>query len=478
MFSSVMANRKTAVQAGHALSKDWFAGVFSLVWLLMNWGKAKVIVTAPTGRQVKDIIFKEIATQYDRLRANFPEFRKDWLTSTHLEFSPQCFITGFTTKETNEMIGKFHGLHSPNMLIILSEAQAIPPDVYTQIRGLMTSPNSRLLELGNPIVPFGPFYDHCISPRSGYNVIQLDVFQCPNIIAGREVIPGMVSKEWLQEFQEECGVDYENDPDYQSRALAMFPEQSAMAWIPLSKIKECVQKFRVIKSGAQDKLRVGGLDPAGEGNDETVHCVLEGPAMLKQDCFRKVLTPETVGWARGLIEEWKLESLAIDEGYNPGILHWLNFERMPVSGVNFGGESPDGKYSNFGTYIWGLLREAIMTVGIGLINDPILVSQLSARKIERQPNGKLRLESKKKSGRQSPDRGDALALAWWMRLMMLTGGDIKSVESSSASLNSEIERHETTHAHRISSGNQKQEEQEEDVGVFGGSSMDAADIFE
>lgn len=474
MFHSVQTNRKTAVQAGHAMSKDWTAGVLVITWLLLHWGRAKVIVTAPTNRQVKDVIFKEITTQYDRLRTNFPEFRKDWITATHLEFSPQCFATGFTTRDTKDMVGKFQGFHSPNMLIILSEAQAIDPGIFKQLRGLMTSENSRLIELGNPIVPFGDFYEHCTNPALGYHVVHLPVSRSPNIIAGKEVIPGMASRGWLVEFQNDLGPGYAEDPDYQTRVLAEFPQQSSLAWIPLMKIKACVNK----KFKDSDKLKVGGLDPAGEGDDESVHCVLEGPRMMKQDCFRKVLTPETVGWARGLIEDEKLAAFGIDEGYNPGIRDWLNFERMPVVGINFGStENVPEKYANMGTYIWGLLREAFMTEQIGIINDPVLVSQLAARRVEKQPNGKLKLESKKSSGRKSPDRADALAIAWYVRLMHLTGGDIGSMANASAGLLAEIGRHETS-SRDAGRGLKKpaQVEELEEVGLAEGGTLDADEI--
>lgn len=456
------------------MSKDWTAGVLVVTWLLLNWGRAKVIVTAPTDRQVKEIIFKEIATEYDRLRASFPAFRKDWLTTQQLQFTDQCFAIGFTTRETEDRIGKFQGFHSPNMLIILSEAQDIDPSIFKQLRGLMTSDNSRLLELGNPMVPFGDFYDHCTDPSLGYNVIHLPVSLSPNIVAGREVIPGMASNVWLEEFERDLGPDFLDDPEYQARALALFPEQSALAWIPLAKIRACVQKYRSLRANLPDKMRVGGLDPAGEGNDETVHCVLEGNCMLKQDAFRKVLTPETVGWAKGLIEDEQLEALAIDEGYNPGILHWLDFQRLPVTGVNFGGESPDDKFSNFGTYIWSLIRQAIMNEEIGLINDPILVQQLASRRVERLPNGKLKLESKKKT-RKSPDRADALALAWYIRLMMLTGGDISALPSVSASLNKELEKHESIHIEKV--GHAKREDNfVDDVGVCGDMALESNEL--
>ena len=424
MITSVFSHRKTAVKAGHAMSKDWTSGLLVVMWLLYYYPRAKVVVTAPTGRQVKDIIFKEIATQYERLRLRFPEFKKDWLTTQSLTFGSECFATGFTTKETNEMVGKFQGFHSPNMLVIISEAEAVEHETFTQVRALMTSDNSRLLELANPLIPFGDFHEHCNTERLGYNIIHLPVQKSPNIIAGKEVIPGMCSTVWLDELKNDLGPEFADDPEYQARALAEFPQQSSHAWIPLAKIKAAVNK----RFPQDDKRLFGGLDTAREGNDETVHCVLEGPRILKLDCFRKVLTPETVGWARGLIEDCQLEGLGIDEGYNPGILDWLSFERMPVLGVNFGGESPNEKLANFGTYIWWLLRLAFMEERIGIPNDPVLIQQLARRKVEPQPNGKTKLESKAKSGAASPDRADALAIAWYVRIMTVgnlddVGGD-------------------------------------------------------
>ena len=114
--------------------------------------------------------------------------------------------------------------------------------------------------------------------------------------------------------------------------------------------------------------------------------------MMSMDAFKKVLTPETVGWARKLIEDSGIEAVAIDEGYNPGIVDWLSFEHMPVSGVNFGGASPNEKLEDMGTYIWWLLRQSIMKEEIGLMNDPILIYQLQSRKIQPLPSGKTKLE--------------------------------------------------------------------------------------
>jgi hypothetical protein len=482
MILSVFKHRKTAVQAGHAMSKDWTAGVLAIEWMLLHFGRAKVICTGPGMQQVKEVMFTEIEGQYERLRARFPEFKKDWFSSKKLDFGPQCFATGLTPKDVKGMVGRFQGFHSPNMLVIITEAQAVDPSVFKQLRGLMTSPNCRVLELGNPLVNFGDFYEHCTNTAFGYNVIHLPVSLSPNIVAGREVIPGMCSPVYVEEFEKELralGIEPEDDPEYQGRVLANFPQDSIHTWIPLAKIKAAVSNYRRLKSAADDQVRVAGLDVAGEGDDETVFCVLEGPCMLEQHPFRKMLTPETIGWAKSLIEEDKVEAMAIDYGFDPGVTNMLEFDKMPVTKVLFGETSPSEKYGNFGTYMWALVREAIMKEEIGLINDPILIYQLSSRRVERMPNGKVRLESKKKSSRSSPDRADALVLAWYQR-MILMGGNLDvgdPGENESAKMESEIMQGTGRAKNRRGSDADDDEIMEVgDIGDIGTSESDASEF--
>ena len=425
-------------------------------------------------------MFEEITKQYEKLRKFYPEFRRDWLTSTKLDFGTGCFALGFTTKDIGGMVGKFQGFKSPNMLIVISEAQAVEASVYKQIRGLMTSANSRILEIGNPLVEFGDFYEHCTNPRHGYKVMHLSCFDSPNVKAQREMIPGMVTHEYVENMKEELGAGYEDDPEWQSRVLGHFPQQSTRAWIPLSKIKSAVN--RVFPE--DDHLKVGGLDTAREGDDETVHCVLEGRTMIKQDCFKKVLTPQTVGWMRSLIESENLEVVAIDLGYNPGIYDDLNEMRMPVIGVNFGGESPHKKLENMGTYMWWLLREAFMHDQIGIVDDPVLVSQLSSRRVEMTPKGKTKLESKAKIKRtftRSPDRADALAMAWYARMMLMggledvgsqnIGNESSLLDSAIQSVAGDISKKITNRIHR--DGASALSKEDDDIGLSSTGALDS-----
>lgn len=411
ILRAAFTHRRTAVQSGHALSKDWTAALTALLWLLVYWPAAQVILTGPTQKQVRKICFKELAHHYARLRARVPEFPMTALTTDELRFSSDCRALGVVTRDTGELVGRFSGFHSPHQLVIVTEAEGVPATTFQQIKGLLTGTHAHLLEIGNPVVPYGDFHQHCTNPRFAYQVIHLSCFSSPNVVAGREVIPGMVTQDFIDEMQRDGGPDYLQDPAYQARVLGEFPQESTRAWIPLAAIRRAVGRT----FADDDRIRVAGLDVAGPGKDETVFCVLTGRTMTAQEPFRQMLTPQTVGRAHQWIEEAGVQCLAADVGYDPGTSNFLEYEALPVIKVNFGAKSPDPKYVNMGTYIWARLREAFLRDEIGIVDDPVLVAQLAARRIEPTPKGQRRLESKRTSGQSSPDRADALALAWWAR---------------------------------------------------------------
>lgn len=431
----MFSNRRTAVHAGHSLSKDWSAGIVALQWLHQFGPEARVIITGPTFRQVKEITFQEIEKHYLQLMRLFPkQYRSDWLKTTHLEFGPGWEIIGFTTNSTADVRGKSSGFHSPNMLVIITEAEGISHEIFAEMNTLMTSSNSRLLEIGNPLLEYGDFYEHCTNPRFGYNVIHLSCLDSPNVVEKKEIVPGLVTSEYVEQTRMDCGPDYKDDPYWQAHILGVFPQQSRNAWILLSKIKEAVGR----QFPEDHHPVVAGVDTARQGNDETVFCIFKGRRMIRQECFRKMLGPGTVGWAREIFETEKVEMFGIDIGFNPSILDWINEERIPTCAVNFGAESPDERFENLATYIWHLAREAFMNGDISIIDDPILVSQLSSRRVEMTARGKRRLESKKVSGMKSPDRADALVIAWYMRMMAM--GSYDSVSGGAETDAEKLER--------------------------------------
>ena len=468
MIRSVFEHMRTAVQSGHSMSKDWTAGIIVLQWLFKHGPEAKVICTAPTLKQVKEIMFGEIAKQFRSFQENSPwPVPHEALKTLKLEFGPDWYAIGITTKESGESFGKFMGFKSKNMLIVVSEAQNVADNIYDQMEGMLTSENSRVLELGNPIAPIGRFWEHCTQARFGYNVIKLSCFDSPNVKEGREVIPGVVSRKWVEEKRLIWGEDH---PYWTGRVLGEFPQSGADCIIPIEWIMRVVRKkgkddddsdeqkwLSAYMAGEImpdfDRTKVGGLDISKGGADETAHVVLTGPALTRLDAFHDVDINETVGWARGLAREERLVALAIDEGGLAGVSGFMEEEPIPgleIVRIMFGWAVEDSiDFANLAAKMWWALRDAFQNYkksGISIPDDPVLIGQLAARKFEMTSKGmkRIKLESKKSAksrGEESPDRADALAMAWYARLRILFGTEpAPAFESESHRFEKEVSK--------------------------------------
>jgi hypothetical protein len=81
--------------------------------------------------------------------------------------------------------------------------------------------------------------------------------------------------------------------------------------------------------------------------------------------------------------------------------------------INFGADSPDSKYRNMRAYMWGRMKEWLLTGGID--DNPRLESDLTGPGYTIDTQTRILLESKadmKERGVDSPDDGDALALTF------------------------------------------------------------------
>jgi hypothetical protein len=112
------------------------------------------------------------------------------------------------------------------------------------------------------------------------------------------------------------------------------------------------------------------------------------------------------------LSEVNVDSVGI--GYNFG-LH-LEDEGFPVKLVNVG-ESPTetDRFANLKAQAYWGLRERFEAGEISGLTDEATISQLAAIRYEPTPRGQIRIESKeelRKRGVKSPDRAEALMLAY------------------------------------------------------------------
>lgn len=409
VFKDIVEADRVSVKSGQGVGKTGVESIL-VVWFLSLFPNAKVVCTAPTARQLNDVLWAEISKWLSRSPVLSQVLR--W-TKTYVYMVGQeerWFATARTATKPENM----QGFHEDNMLFIVDEASGISEPIMEAILGTLTGANNKLVLMGNPTKTSGTFYDSHTKARKHYRCHTVNSENSPR-----------TSKENIQQLAEKYG---KNSNVYRVRVLGEFPEQEDDVFIPLSLIEKSVntelEEQKVFKI-------VFGVDVARYGDDETV---------IAQNVNNKITLPivrhgqslmQTVGdivtlYKRAITEhaDYKgpITVFIDDTGLGGGVTDRLeevkreqSLTRLDIVPVNFGSKPPEDKnYADITTYMWGTVRDMMQSGELVIENDNDLVAQLSIRKYSLTSSGKLTLESKKdmkKRGVASPDRADAVALA-------------------------------------------------------------------
>ena len=219
-----------AVRSCNGSGKSHAAAIATLWWLMAHQD-ATVITTAPSERQVRQILWREIRSLYLRNK----ETIQGKITQTRLDISPRRFAIGFTAKSD----AQFQGFHSPNLLAIVDEASGVKEKIYDAVLSCLTSSNSKLLLIGNPASLAGTFYDAFHEKRNLWHNIHISALETPafqqnstdhEFLANAAWHPlratddeplGIATPGWAENIANHHG---EKSDTYKIRVLGQFPE--------------------------------------------------------------------------------------------------------------------------------------------------------------------------------------------------------------------------------------------------------------
>ena len=430
IVESVRDNAQTAVHSCHQVGKSFVAAVAASWWIDVHApGEAFVVTTAPTDKQVKAILWREINRLHTKIglpgRTNLGE----WYIGKEL--------VAFGRKPADHDPAAFSGIHARYMLVILDEACGIPKELWDAASTLGANVGAHVLAIGNPDNSTGEFADNC-KPNSGWNTIGIGYADTPNF-TGEDVPTDLremlISREWVAGRELKWG---RTSALFMSKCLGQFPI-GASPWIvvPLPWVERC-RFLDMLGEGVVE----AGID-VGAGSDRTVMWTRQGPRLGEQFAFVSPDPMESVGALVVKINELGVRRVKIDPigvGWAlAGRLRELSRVHNPQSpeachdaeiiGINFAESPTPGKehlYLNKRAEVWwevGRERSRLGTWSLDGIDDDTLQELTTPTHEILDSKGKIKIQPKleviKTLGR-SPDSADALLLAFYDATMVAT----------------------------------------------------------
>lgn len=399
---ALAAGRNVAVRSGHGVGKTAFAA-WSVLWYLATRPFALIPCTAPTQHQLSDLLWAEIARWLNRsaLREEI-----EW-TATRVAMRGHA-STWFAVARASNKPENLAGFHAQHLLYVVDEASGVPDELMAVVDGALTNEGARLVMVGNPTRATGYFADRFARDDPRWYTATISSEESPR-----------VSREWIEQMRADWGRDSDT---YRVRVLGLPPRGEATGFIPAPLVEAAMDRYDT--TPADGPLEIG-VDVARYGDDKSAVCARRGYKVVYLEARQGLSNPEVAAWVaqvvQDLAEPGERPIVRVDDdGVGGGVTDLLrlmvsegtaNLTPMPAT---FGGKG-DRWYATNAGVMWGHLRKLMQDGLLALPRDQELLVQLTNRTFSVNLKGKIVLEKKehmKERGLRSPDKADALALAF------------------------------------------------------------------
>lgn len=266
------------VESGTGTGKTYWAARIVYWWLDTRGGT--ILTTSPTKEQLENVLWSEIAGAFNRFqrlrpRAEFYKLRvfpdgklrdKNLLMDDeYLKKNKITKMVGLTAqiRAGAESAVAIQGYHDDPMLIVVDEGAGIHPAVMTAIKNTSSDPKRNIiLMLGNPDNMTDQLHQFCELDNVVH--VRVSALDGPNVVLGRKVIPGAVTRESIKIRLSEYG---EDSPLYKSRVLGRSPEQAADSLFSYDWIKRFLDPdFE--PADVENSYNAAGIDAANSVNGD------------------------------------------------------------------------------------------------------------------------------------------------------------------------------------------------------------------
>lgn len=445
IINAVRDHTRVAVCSGHKVSKSHSAAGIAL-WFYCSFSDARVVMTSTTSRQVDQILWRELRMIRARsgrcvdckredpegLRVPRPcphsaliDGEQGDLARTGLKASDFREIVGFTAREAEAVAG----ISGRNLLYIVDEASGVGDDIFEAIEGNRAG-GARIVMFSNGTRNEGEFFEAFTSKSQYYYSMRVSSEETPNVISGQVLIPGLATREWIEEKKIEWG---EDSALYRVRIKGEHALHEEGRIFSVHAIGEAEKRWAITQPAGRLYI---GLDPAGESGkgDESMFCMRRGLKVLGFKGHRGLNADAHVAHLTKLLTDLRLPRevpvVVVDREGPIGtplyrILndyldqHQNAFELVGMRGSDRASRQPQ-TYDRMRDELAANL-ESWFRDGGAIVEDTRLAAELHSLEWKEAANGRLKLTPKdqlRKMLGRSPDRYDALSLACWEPLSL------------------------------------------------------------
>lgn len=469
ILRSVQVNKRTSVSSGTARGKDFICAVACVCFLYLTpvfnadgtelAENTKVAMTAPTDRQVGNIMFPEVSRLYQKAQKNGFALPGGRLVAYDIRtMFQEWFLTGFKADHNNTEA--WTGFHASNTMFAITEASGMPELVFDAIEGNLQG-NSRILIVFNPNSSVGYAAESQKDPR--WARFSLSSLTAPNVISKKTIIPGQVDYEWVLDkisiwatpiLPEEVKAEeddflfegqwYRPEDIFRIKVLGKFPKVPEYILVPDQWLDLAEARWKELHSGPKQRLYADdariGLDVAGMGRDNSVETWRHDNIVSKivtMNAAGKAEHMKLAGMANNALKGFTKSKYIIDTiGEGAGVfsrlveLGWndkadrvfsgkFSEKAAASSGADLNDVTGQYKFANMRSYCYWAVRDWLdpkNSTGAAIPVNPNLRKALTNTRWAFNSQGRIQLEPKIdiiERIKQSPDEADSLALTFW-----------------------------------------------------------------
>lgn len=300
--AALCSDRFITIKSGTTTGKTAFDATIGL-WFFTTRAESKVVMTAPTGHQLDDLLMAEIRTWKSRIKFDLLRNAINILTGKiYIEGHREWFMVPRTIpKDSSDKLGDvIAGFHAPHLLFLMDEASGIPDAVFAGMEGSMIQKNVYAAMTGNPTRAAGYFYDSFNKNKSQWAQFTFSSINSP-----------FVEAEYVERMR---AIHGEDSDFFRTKVLGEFPIGAFSAIADIDTLNTLFEKHKntSLEEAALMGPLVAGLDPAGGRGDYSVLTFRRGFYIYSPIRIKAADTVPLMNKVHELMIQWGAKELYID----------------------------------------------------------------------------------------------------------------------------------------------------------------------